>query len=108
MSQRPSQNLTKTVRSSLIRQIVFPNVKANLILLKDNINMILFKYNIVLDFPGGPAVQNPSANGEDTSLVPAPGGSHMPRGQLRLCTTNIEPVLWSLVAAASEPTCYNY
>ena len=55
--------------------------------------MILFKYNIVLDFPGGPVVQNPSANGEDTSLVPAPGGSRMQRGQLRLCTTNIEPVL---------------
>ena len=80
MSQTPSQNLTKTVRWSLIRQIVFPNMKVNLILLKDNINMILFKCNIVLDFPGGPVVQNLSANAEDTSLVPAPEDPTCHRG----------------------------
>ena len=32
------------------------------------------------DFPGGSMVKNLSANAEDTSLIPGPVRSHMPRG----------------------------
>ena len=30
-------------------------------------------------FPGGPVVKNPPCNARDTSLIPGPGRSHMPR-----------------------------
>ena len=30
-------------------------------------------------FPGGPGVKNLPANEGDTGLLPAPGGSHVPR-----------------------------
>ena len=31
------------------------------------------------NFPGGSVVENPSASAGDTSLIPGPGRSHMPR-----------------------------
>ena len=31
------------------------------------------------DFPGGAVVKNPPANAGDTSSIPGPGRSHMPR-----------------------------
>ena len=32
------------------------------------------------DFPGGPVVENPSANAGDTGSIPGPGRFHMPLG----------------------------
>ena len=34
------------------------------------------------NFPDGPLVKNPPANAGDTGLIPGPGRSHMPGGQL--------------------------
>ena len=31
------------------------------------------------DFPGGPGVKNLPANAGNTSLIPGPGGSHVPQ-----------------------------
>ena len=43
------------------------------------IKKIIYIY-IYLDFPGGPVVKSPSANAENTDLIPGPGRSHMPWG----------------------------
>ena len=32
------------------------------------------------DLPGGPLVENPPANAEDTGLISGQGRGHMPRG----------------------------
>ena len=45
---------------------------------------------MVGDFPGGPAVENPPANAGGKGMIPSPGISHMPMGQLGLCTTATE------------------
>ena len=37
--------------------------------------------NIKWDFPGGPAVKNPSASAGDTDLIPGPRRSHMHQGK---------------------------
>ena len=44
-------------------------------------------------------VKNLPANGGDVGSIPGLGGSHM---LYSLCTTTIEPVLWSLGAAITE------
>ena len=33
------------------------------------------------DFPGGPAVRNPSANAWDMGSIPGPGRFHVPRSK---------------------------
>ena len=59
-------------------------------------------------------VKNLPCNARDTGSTPGPGGSHMPQGssphasgQLGLCTTTTEPILWSPQAPSTEPM-YNY
>ena len=39
----------------------------------------IFKQDNILDFPGGPVVENPPANAEDTGSVPGLGRFHMPQ-----------------------------
>ena len=55
------------------------------------------------DFPGGSEVKNLPCNARDTSSIPGPGRSHMPRGNWA-CT----PALWSPWATATEPKCWHY
>ena len=40
----------------------------------------IFKQDTILDFPGGPVVENPPANAENTGSVPGLGRFHMPQG----------------------------
>ena len=59
-----------------------------------------------MGFLGGSVVKNPPASAGDTGVIP---GLEDPTcaGQLSLCTTAAEPVLWSLGAMATEPTSRN-
>ena len=50
-------------------------------------------------------VKNLPANAGDTGSIPDQGRSHLLRNKLSLCTTTVEPVLWSPGAATSEPMC---
>ena len=52
--------------------------------------------------------KNPLANARDTDLIA--DSRKMPHAleQLSPCTTAVEPVLQSLGAATTEPTCHNY
>ena len=61
-------------------------------------------------FPSGSGVKSPSANAGDTGLIPGPGRPHMPSKpvQVSLCTTTVEPVLWSPGTGATEPSHLNY
>ena len=73
---------------------------------KDKINgtqIYYLKYNLGL--PGGTVVQNPPANAGDTSLIPAPGRSHMPQNNYHLCATTTKPILWSPQAVTTVPPC---
>ena len=56
-------------------------------------------------FPGGSVIKNLPANAGDTGSIPDQGRSHMMWSKLNLCTTTIEPVLWSPGATAAEPAC---
>ena len=62
----------------------------------------------MLGFPGGPVVKNLPCNARDTGLISGLGRSYMPWEQLSLCVTTIEPSLWSLGTATTEPTSHNY
>ena len=57
----------------------------NPVLLKPRVHVIhqgiLFKMHI-LDFPSGPLDKNPPAKAGDEGLIPGPGRSRMPVGQL--------------------------
>ena len=48
---------------------------------------------VLWGFPGGSVVKNLPANARDTSLIPSPGRSHPPSGQLSPFVASIEPVL---------------
>ena len=39
----------------------------------------IFKQDNILDFPGGPVVEKPPANAEDTGSIPGLGRFHMPQ-----------------------------
>ena len=43
------------------------------------VRMAIIKKSTSKDFPGGAVVKNPPANAGDTSSIPGPGRSHMPR-----------------------------
>ena len=58
-------------------------------------------------FPGGSVVKSSPANVGDTGSIPSLGRSHIME-QLSPCTTTIEPTLYILGAATTEPTCHNY
>ena len=55
------------------------------------------------DCPGGPVAKNPPANEGDTGSIPGQGRSHVPWGQLSLCTTITKPVLESPQAQRLRP-----
>ena len=62
---------------------------------------------LVQDFPGSSVVKNSPANARDRGLIPDLGSEVIPRAmdQLSPCATGIEPVLWSLRTATTEPMC---
>ena len=55
-----------------------------------------------LDFPGGTVVENPPANAGNTSSSPGSGKIPHAAEQLSLCTTTIEPALYSPPATTTE------
>ena len=54
-------------------------------------------------FPAGPGAENLPCGAGDTSLIPGPGRSHMPRGNCPQATT-MEPGPWSPGTLTREPS----
>ena len=71
---------------------------------KMSISTYLFCWTRALkdDFLSGPVAKNQPDNAGNTGLIPGPGGLHMPRKQLSLCTATSEPVLSSTCSATSH------
>ena len=61
------------------------------------------------DFLGGPVVENSPTNAGEMCSIPALG-TKIPHteGQLSLCATTVEPMIYSPQAATTGPTCCSY
>ena len=57
-----------------------------------------------MDFPGGPVVENPPANAENTGLISGPGRFHVPQGNQARAAQLVKPAHPRVCAAREAST----